>query len=154
MCNFERTKTFKNMLTNYQRFDNIYMSSGDDALQGNTRFPFRTRRLSLLRPMVLHGRLCGRVGGCQVIWIFSSVGQSNRLITGRSGVRVPEGPPFLGVQLSWESTCLARKGSRVRLPLPPPKATNYFVAFFYCVPSVGNNLIMKVIGRYYVGQNR
>ena len=96
MCNFERTKTFKNMLTNYYKFDNIYMSSGDDALQGNTRFPFRTRRLSLLRPMVLHGRLCGRVGGCQVIWIFSSVGQSNRLITGRSGVRVPEGPPFFG----------------------------------------------------------
>ena len=26
-------------------------------------------------------------------WAFSSVGQSNRLITGRSGVRVPEGPP-------------------------------------------------------------
>ena len=32
MCNFERTKTFKNMLTNYYKFDNIYMSSGDDAL--------------------------------------------------------------------------------------------------------------------------
>ena len=28
------------------------------------------------------------------IWAFSSVGQSNRLITGRSRVRVPEGPPF------------------------------------------------------------
>ena len=26
-------------------------------------------------------------------WTFSSVGQSIRLITGRSGVRVPEGPP-------------------------------------------------------------
>ena len=27
------------------------------------------------------------------IWAFSSVGYSNRLITGRSRVRVPEGPP-------------------------------------------------------------
>ena len=27
-------------------------------------------------------------------WAFSSAGQSNRLITGRSGVRIPEGPPF------------------------------------------------------------
>ena len=26
---------------------------------------------------------------------FSSVGQSNRLITGRSRVRIPEGPPFI-----------------------------------------------------------
>ena len=41
-------------------------------------------------------------------WAFSSVGQSNRLITGRSGVRVPEGPPlnlinclFLAWQFSW-----------------------------------------------------
>ena len=131
MCNFERTKTFKNMLTNYYKFDNIYMSSGDDALQGNTRFPFRTRRLSLLRPMVLHGRLCGRVGGCQVIWIFSSVGQSNRLITGRSGVRVPEGPPFFGGIASWESTCLARRGSGVRISLPPPETLNKCLEFFY-----------------------
>ena len=27
------------------------------------------------------------------LWAFSSVGQSSRLITGRSGVQVPEGPP-------------------------------------------------------------
>ena len=37
----------------------------------------------------------------QNIWIFSSVGQSNRLITGWSGVRVPEDPPekrlFFGI---------------------------------------------------------
>ena len=30
-------------------------------------FPFRTRQLSSLAPMVLHGRLCGRVGRCRVI---------------------------------------------------------------------------------------
>ena len=29
------------------------------------------------------------------IWAISSVGQSHRLITGRSGVRVPDGPPHL-----------------------------------------------------------
>jgi hypothetical protein len=28
------------------------------------------------------------------MWAFSSVGQSSRLITDRSGVQVPEGPPF------------------------------------------------------------
>ena len=30
-------------------------------------------------------------------WTISSVGQSARLITGRSGVRVPEGPPYGGI---------------------------------------------------------
>ena len=30
-----------------------------------------------------------------IIWTFSSVGQSNRLITDRSWVRVPEGPFYL-----------------------------------------------------------
>lgn len=29
------------------------------------------------------------------IWAISSVGQSHRLITGRSGVRVPDGPPYI-----------------------------------------------------------
>ena len=29
----------------------------------------------------------------ELIWAFSSVGQSSRLITDRSGVQVPEGPP-------------------------------------------------------------
>ena len=29
---YTHLKTFKNMLTNYLRFDNIYMSSGDDTL--------------------------------------------------------------------------------------------------------------------------
>jgi hypothetical protein len=28
-------------------------------------FPFRTRKLSLIPPMVLHGKLCGRVGRCR-----------------------------------------------------------------------------------------
>ena len=30
--------------------------------KGSHPFPFRTRKLSLSAPMVLHGRLCGRVG--------------------------------------------------------------------------------------------
>ena len=121
MCNFQRTKFFEKSVDNnnggyYNKYVNLVMMA-----QRKHSFPFRTGKLSSIAPMVLHGRLCGRVGRCQVLRIFSSVGQSNRLITGRSGVRVPEGPPFLGVQLSWESTCLARKGSRVRIPLPPPK---------------------------------
>ena len=32
---------------------------------GSHPFPFRTRKLSLLPPMVLHGKLCGRVGRCR-----------------------------------------------------------------------------------------
>ena len=33
----------------------------------------------------------------EVFRTFSSVGESNRLITGRSWVRVPEGPPYRGI---------------------------------------------------------
>ena len=50
------------------------------------------------------------------IWAFSSVGQSIRLITGRSRVQVPEGPPFtqfnicpfssVGRAGDWKSPCL------------------------------------------------
>ena len=32
---------------------------------GSHPFPFRTRKLSLLPPMVLQRRLCGRVGRCR-----------------------------------------------------------------------------------------
>ena len=32
-------------------------------------FPFRTRKLSSSAPMVLHGRLCGRVGRCRSFFI-------------------------------------------------------------------------------------
>src|SRR5256885_10068325 len=32
---------------------------------GSPPFPFRTRKLSLIPPMVLHGKLCGRVGRCR-----------------------------------------------------------------------------------------
>ena len=33
--------------------------------EGPHPFPSRTRKLSPLEPMVLHGRLCGRVGSCR-----------------------------------------------------------------------------------------
>ena len=42
------------------------------------------------------GRAATNGGGqpfSNTLWAFSSVGQSGRLITGWSGVRVPEGPP-------------------------------------------------------------
>src|SRR5258708_25716611 len=32
---------------------------------GSHPFPFRTRKLSLIPPMVLHGKLCARVGRCR-----------------------------------------------------------------------------------------
>ena len=34
-------------------------------------------------------------------WTISSVGQSSRLITGRSGVRVPDGPPVFRPYILW-----------------------------------------------------
>ena len=34
--------------------------------EGSHLFPSRTQKLSLLAPMVLHWRRCGRVGHCQV----------------------------------------------------------------------------------------
>ena len=52
-------------------------------------------------------------------WAFSSVGQSSRLITDRSGVQVPEGPPFgygAVVQLVRMPACHA--GGRGFEPLP------------------------------------
>ena len=38
---------------------------------------------------------CYYISVANLIWAISSVGQSSRLITGRSGVRVPDGPPNL-----------------------------------------------------------
>ena len=53
-------------------FINVYSKQEDNKLsclvaiaQGVHLFPFRTEKLSLVTPMVLHGRLCGRVGSCQ-----------------------------------------------------------------------------------------
>ena len=53
-------------------FIKVYSKQEDNKLsclvaiaQGVHLFPFRTEKLSLVTPMVLHGRLCGRVGSCQ-----------------------------------------------------------------------------------------
>ena len=44
--------------------------------QGKHPFPSRTRRLRPDRPMVLHWRRCGRVGGCQIrLWEVRAVGK-------------------------------------------------------------------------------
>ena len=44
----------------------------------------------------------------QIVWAISSVGQSNRLITGRSKVRVLDGPPHNIINIKWN---LARQFS-------------------------------------------
>ncbi len=50
-------------------------------------------------------------------WAFSSVGQSSRLITDRSGVQVPEGPPR-GPVVQLVSTPACHAGGRGFEPLP------------------------------------
>ena len=52
---------------------------------------------SSILPRVIQTAECGVDAGCEtvcvfLVWTISSVGQSNRLITGGSGVRVPDGP--------------------------------------------------------------
>jgi hypothetical protein len=68
-------------------------------------------------------------------WAGSSVGQSTRLISVGSEVRALPGPcpgplparsparfPLAGGVAQWESACLARRGSSVRVRSPPPGA--------------------------------
>ena len=68
-------------------------------------FPFRTRQLSSFASKILGWRRPGKIDRCRhsqrfpslafpFIRAISSVGQSSRLITGWSWVRVPEGPPL------------------------------------------------------------
>src|SRR5206468_13082584 len=59
---------------------------------GSHPFPFRTRKLSLLPPMVLHGKLCGRVGRCR----HYSTGPIAQAV----------GPLFFGRRLSCEEARL------------------------------------------------
>src|SRR4051812_44898690 len=59
---------------------------------GSPPFPFRTRKLSLIPPMVLHGKLCGRVGRCR----HYSSESPRALVRGLSFVRrhpAPAGAP-------------------------------------------------------------
>ncbi len=57
---------------------------------GNTSFTYRTRWLSHRRPMVLGGRLPGRVGGCQIIYtllnLFGGVAQLGEHLPCKQGV--------------------------------------------------------------------
>ena len=59
-------------------------------------------------------------------WTISSVGQSARLITGRSGVRVPDGPPNKYListsrcSAVWQRTWFGTMGPGVRVPPPRP----------------------------------
>ena len=49
---------------------------------GTHPFSSRTRWLRRKRPMVLHWRRCGRVGGCQIKWGRSSAGRAPALQAG------------------------------------------------------------------------
>ena len=50
--------------------------------EGPHPFPSRTRKLSPPGPMVLQGRLCGRVGSCQILWAAASIGAAALLFFG------------------------------------------------------------------------
>ena len=81
--------------------------------QGKHPFPSRTRWLRPKRPMVLCWRRHGRVGGRQLKWAYSSAGQSARLISVRSVVRVHLSPlktKYLLTQflLSWGRSSVGR----------------------------------------------
>ena len=56
----------------------------------------RSTIISLYKPSRLN--LFLKINNLPVIWGFSSVGQSARLITGRSRVRVPEAPPSISIR--------------------------------------------------------
>ena len=47
--------------------------------EGSHPFPFRTRKLSLLPPMVLRAQVRGRVGRCRGLILKASVPQALRL---------------------------------------------------------------------------
>ena len=59
----------------------------------------------------------------RTMWAFSSVGQSNRLITGRSRVRTPEGPPHRLFKTDVSSVFLYRGiAQMVEQRSPKPRA--------------------------------
>src|SRR5689334_9082735 len=56
---------------------------------GTHPFPFRTRKLSPLAPMVLHGQLCGRVGRCRLIFSAPRIARcAGRAVFGRNPRRL------------------------------------------------------------------
>jgi hypothetical protein len=69
---------------------------------GSHPFPFRTRKLSLLPPMVLHGKPCGRVGHCRGV------------IQARRSIRAPGLLLYPPLELRNRSIQLSN------LPLDPP----------------------------------
>ena len=55
---------------------------GGDASGGSHPFPSRTRWLRPGRPKILHWGRCGKIGGCQILWGYSSVGRAPALQAG------------------------------------------------------------------------
>ena len=124
MCNFEITISKGNLLNKVEEYKVLTKSeiqktiaSGDDGVE-ETLLPIPNRKVKLYS-----------VNG--TAWV--TVWESRTL------------PGNLGVQLSWESTCLARKGSRVRLPLPPPKLR--IISQLFCV--IIKNKIVKIVFNLY-----
>ena len=65
----------------------------------------------------------------RIHWADSSVGQSRGLIILWSKVQVLLGPPKLPLQLSWQSTSLVMRMSRVRIMVRAPSIPEYVLTF-------------------------
>ena len=105
------------------------------------------------------GRAATNGGGqpfSNTLWAFSSVGQSGRLITGWSGVRVPEGPPRRqkkGASFRFRGFF---KPAKTAHPLPPlsSQMKTPRCGLFICInetiqgnSSAGRAAVSKTVGR-------
>ena len=105
---------------------------------GSHPFPFRTRKLSLLPPMVLHGKLCGRVGRCR--HYFSQARVSNRfagfrLYAGSQARRTQFPMRCMGSVSSGRLACSAAVWESRSLPALSQSPRSIGSRAFVCTPA-------------------
>ena len=83
---------------------------------GSHPFPFRTRKLSLLPPMVLRGKLCGRVGRCRH-YSFKAAEFSGLFFCARQPPTVPRCRLFFCTRQSPPEHTVSRAAARAVSPL-------------------------------------
>ena len=88
-------------------------------------YPFRTQKLSSAVVKILYGRLYGKIAQCRHRTEgngkpFPSPEKRRKANPNNSALCIQHYAFITGVQLSWESTCPASRGSWVRIPSSPP----------------------------------